>query len=208
VSAQGSLRSLLALGLAGPIALAAWGVQAGTAPDVLVKAVSADVVAMLKQDEADGRATDVAQLVEKKILPLFDFERMTRMAVARNWRVASPQQRETLVKEFRTLLVRTYSSSLAGYRDAVIDVKPLRAGAAEGEALVRSTVKQAGGEAMTIDYDMADGPAGWQVYDIKVGGVSLVITYRESFAAAVRDGGIDGLIKTLADKNQRPATPG
>jgi phospholipid transport system substrate-binding protein len=195
------LRSLLALGLAGPIGLAAWGAQA-TAPDVLVKAASEDVVAVLKQDEAEGRATDVARLVEKKVLPLFDFERMTSMAVARNWRAASPEQRAALVREFRTLLVRTYSSSLASYRDAVIDVKPLRAGAAEGEALVRSSVKRTGTETLSIDYDMADGPAGWKVYDIKVAGVSLVITYRDSFAAVVRESGIDGLIKTLAEKNR------
>lgn len=202
MSARGALRSLLALGLAGPIGLAAWGAQGATAPDVLVKAVSADVIAVLKQDEAAGRATDVARLVEKEILPVFDFERMTSMAVARHWRLASTDQREALVKEFRTLLVRTYSSSLASYRDAVIDVKPLRGGAADGEALVRSSVKRAGAEALTIDYDMADGPTGWKVDDIKVGGVSLVITYRESFAALVRDAGIDGLIKALAEKNR------
>lgn len=184
------------------LGLAAWGAQAGTAPDVLVKSVSADVVAVLKQDEADGRTTDLVQLVEKKILPLFDFERMTSMAVARNWRHASTGQRAALVKEFRTLLVRTYSSSLASYRDAVIEVKPLRGGAAEGEALVRSSVKRSGTETLTIDYDMADGPAGWKIYDIKVAGVSLVITYRESFATVVREAGIDGLIKALEDKNR------
>ena len=184
------------------LGLAAWSAQAGTAPDVLVKSVSADVVAVLKQDEADGRTTDLVQLVEKKILPLFDFERMTSMAVARNWRHASTGQRAALVKEFRTLLVRTYSSSLASYRDAVIEVKPLRGGAAEGEALVRSSVKRSGTETLTIDYDMADGPAGWKIYDIKVAGVSLVITYRESFATVVREAGIDGLIKALEDKNR------
>ena len=205
MSARAALRSLLALGLAGPIALATWSAHGATAPDALVKTVSADVIAILKQDQADGRSTDVTQLVEKTILPLFDFERMTSMAVARNWRPASTEEREALVKQFRTLLVRTYSSSLASYRDAVIDVKPLRGGAAEGETLVRTTVKRAGAEALTIDYDMADGPAGWKVHDVRVGGVSLVLTYRESFAAVVRDAGLDGLIKTLAGKNQANA---
>lgn len=194
---------MLALGLA------LWGAQAAakpeTAPDVLVKEVSVEVIAVLKQDQAAGRSTDVARLVEKKILPILDFQRMTSMAVARNWRIASPEQQSALVDEFRTLLVRTYSVSLSSYRDEVIDYKPLRGAAGKGEALVRSSVKRPGAETLTIDYEMADGPAGWKVYDIKVAGVSLVITYRESFAAVVRDVGIDGLIKTLSDKNRQYA---
>jgi phospholipid transport system substrate-binding protein len=200
---------LLAL-LAAATGLAAWGAHAaspaGTAPDVLVKEVSAEVIAVLKHDQAAGRATNVARLVEKKILPLFDFQRMTSMAVARNWRLATPEQQGALVAEFRTLLVRTYSVSLSSYRDEAIDYKPLRGGAGEGEALVRSSVKRPGAETLTIDYEMAHGPGGWKVYDVKVAGVSLVITYRESFASVVRDAGIDGLIKTLADKN-RPYAP-
>jgi phospholipid transport system substrate-binding protein len=125
-----------------------------TAPDALVKQISAEVIAVLKQDQAAGRPTDVAQLVEQKILPLFDFERMTRMALARNWRGATPAQQSALV-----------------------------------------------------DYEMAERPAGWKVYDVKVAGVSLVITYRESFASVVRDAGIDGLIKTLSEKNRPYAAP-
>lgn len=194
----------IAVGVAALLALDAAG---ATAPDALVKSVSAEVIAVLKQDQAAGRPTDVAQLVEKKILPLFDFERMTSMALARNWRGASPAQQSALVGEFTTLLVRTYSVSLSTYRDEVIDYKPLRGGAGEGQALVRSSVKRTGTEPLTIDYEMAEGPAGWKVYDVKVAGVSLVMTYRESFAAVIRDAGIDGLIKTLSEKNQAYARP-
>ena len=150
----------IAVGLAALLALDAPGARAAApgamAPDALVKEVSAEVIAVLKQDQAAGRATDVAQLVEKKILPLFDFERMTSTAVGRNWRSASPAQQSALVGEFRTLLVRTYSVSLSSYRDEIIDYKPLRGGAAEGEALVRSSVKRAGAEPLTIDYEMAE----------------------------------------------------
>jgi phospholipid transport system substrate-binding protein len=201
----------LALGLAASIALGAWGAQAqlmqppAARPDDLMKAVTAEVIAILKQGLASGERTDVARLVEEKILPLFDFRRMTSLALARNWRGASPEQQGELVAEFKTLLVRTYSVSLSDYRDQEIEYKPLRAAAGDVDVVVRSLVRRPGFEAMTIDYDMADTPAGWKVYDVKVAGVSLVITYRESFAAEVRDRGIDGLIKALADKNRQAA---
>jgi phospholipid transport system substrate-binding protein len=205
------MKKLLAIGLAASIALAAGGAQAQllqpppARPDALVKAVTSEVIVILKQDLAAGRRTDVARLVEEKILPLFDFKRMTSLAVARNWRLASAGQQAALVAEFRTLLVRTYSVSLSGYRDQEIDYKPLRAAADAVEVQVRSSVRRPGTEPLTIDYDMENGVAGWKVYDVKVAGVSLVITYREAFAAAVREGGIDGLIRTLADKNRQAA---
>jgi phospholipid transport system substrate-binding protein len=170
-----------------------------------MKTDTEEVIVILKQDLASGERTDVGRLVEEKILPLFDFERMTSLAVARNWRGASPGQQGALVAEFRTLLVRTYSRALSTYRDQQIEYKPLRAAAGDTDVLVRSLVRRPGVETLTIDYDMEDTPAGWKVYDVKVGGVSLVITYRESFAAAVRDGGVDGLIKLLADKNRQAA---
>jgi phospholipid transport system substrate-binding protein len=128
---------------------------------------------------------------------------MTRIALARNWRVASPTQQAEVAAQFRTLLVRTYSQALLQFRDQPIVYKPLRAAAGETEVTVRSTMRRSGAEPLTIDYDMADGPAGWQVFDVKIAGVSLVLAYRESFAAEVRTGGIDGLIKSLADKNRQ-----
>lgn len=175
------------------------------APDVLVSAVTSEVIAIIRQDKdiQAGNPAKVAELIETRILPHFDFARMTRIAVARNWRLATSGQQEALVTEFKTLLVRTYSTALSGYRDQVIEYKPLRAAPGATEVTVRSDVQQSGRERMTIDYDMEKTPAGWKVYDIKIAGVSLVTTYRDTFASRVRDGGIEGLIKSLSDKNRR-----
>jgi len=174
------------------------------APDALVKTITQDVVAILKQDK-DIRAGDpkkVSLLVETKVVPHFNFTHMTRIAMARNWRLASPEQQKELTEEFKTLLVRTYSHALENYRDQEISYRPLRAAADDTEVLVRSFVRRPGAEPLSIDYEMADGLTGWKVYDVKVGGVSLVMTYRDSFAAAVRADGIDGLIKLLSDRNR------
>lgn len=177
----------------------------GIAPDVLLDAVTSEVIAIIKRDGdiQAGNAAKVADLVEIRILPLFDFTRMTQIAVARNWRLATPDQQKALTLEFKTLLVRTYSTALSSYRDRVIEYKPLRMAPDATEVTVKSDVKQPGGEGMTIDYDMNKTPAGWKVYDIKIAGISLVSTYRGSFSSRVRDGGIEGLIKSLADKNRQ-----
>ncbi|MET0680823.1 MAG: ABC transporter substrate-binding protein, partial [Burkholderiales bacterium] len=145
-------------------------------------------------------------LVEDKVLPHFNFTRMTALAMGQNWRKATPEQQKALVEEFRTLLVRTYSSALAVYRNQVIDFKPLRAQASDSDVVVRSDVKQSGGEPVTIDYSMEKTPNGWKVYDVSIGGVSLVTTYRDTFANEIRTSGVDGLIKALADKNRQLAT--
>ena len=202
------MRKMLALGLAASIGLGSWGAHAQlpppqVRPDALMSAVTSEVIATLRQDIAAGQATNIAQLVQTKILPLFDFQHMTRMAVARNWRLASAEQQAALVAQFTTLLVRTYSSALLSYRDQNIEYKPLRLASGETDALVRSAVQRRGAETLTIDYDMENTPAGWKVYDVKVAGVSLVMTYRETFAATVRSDGIDGLVKALSDKNQQ-----
>ena len=175
------------------------------APDVLLKAVTSEVIAIIRQDKdiQAGDPAKVADLVETRILPLFDFTRMTRIAVARNWRLATPEQQEALTLEFKTLLVRTYSIALSSYRDQVIEYKPLRLTPDATEVTVRSDVRQSGKERMTIDYDMEKTPAGWKVYDIKIAGVSRVTTYRDTFAGKVRDGGIEGLIRALSDKNRQ-----
>jgi phospholipid transport system substrate-binding protein len=174
-------------------------------PDALMNAVTSEILATLREDLAAGRPSAVADIVESKILPLFDFQRMTRTAAGRSWSAASPEQQAALVTEFRTLLVRTYSGALSGYRDQEVRYRPLRAAAGETEVLVRSTVKRPGAQALEIDYDMEDRPAGWKVFDVRIAGVSLVLNYRESFAAAVRSGGIDGLLKSLSDKNRLDA---
>ena len=175
------------------------------APDVLLKAVTLEVIAIIRQDKdiQAGNAGKVANLVETRILPLFDFTRMTQLAVARNWRLATPEQQKALTTEFKTLLVRTYSTALSSYRDQVIEFKRLRAASGDIEVTVKSVIKQPGTEPLTMDYDMEKIAAGWKVYDIKIDGVSLITTYRETFASRVRDGGIEGLIKSLSDKNRQ-----
>jgi phospholipid transport system substrate-binding protein len=190
----------LLLAVAAPVAFA----QA-SAPDVLLKAVTADVISIIRQDKdiQAGVPAKIADVVEIRILPLFDFTRMTQLAVARNWRGATPEQQKSLTAEFRTLLVRTYSTALSNYRDQVIDFKPLRSAPGDTEVTVKSVVKQPGTDALTMDYDMEKMADGWKVYDIKIDGISLITTYRETFANKVREGGVAGLIKSLADKNRQ-----
>lgn len=191
---------LLLAGLSAP-----WAHAQEVAPDALLKTVTLEVIALIRQDKdiQAGNPAKVAELVESKILPLFDFPRMTQIAMARNWRVATPEQQKALTTEFKTLLVRTYSTALSSYRDQVIEFKRLRAGAGDTEVTVKSVMKQRGMDPLTMDYDMEKLASGWKVYDIKIDGISLITTYRESFAGKVRDGGVDGLIKSLADKNRQ-----
>ena len=176
------------------------------APDVLVKSITGEVVAVLKQDKdiQAGNPKKIEELIDAKVLPHFNFTRMTRIAMARNWRLATPEQQNELTGEFRTLLVRTYSTALSNYRDQVIDYKPLRAKPEDVEVTVRSEVKQSGSsQPVAIDYEMEKTPNGWKVYDVKVGGVSLVTTYRDTFTSEVKERGVDGLIKSLAAKNRQ-----
>jgi phospholipid transport system substrate-binding protein len=198
------LRKLLAI-IATCVPLVA---AAQEAPDALVKRVTNEVLAIIKSDKElqAGNPRKVVELAEAKVLPHFDFERMTRLAVGRNWAKASEAQKQALVKEFRTMLVRTYSSSLSAYRNQTIDVKPLKMAAADKDVTVRTAVIQQGGPPIPIDYAMekADG-AGWKVYDVVIDGASLVTTYRGSFNDQIQKGGIDGLVKTLADRNAGPA---
>jgi len=177
------------------------------APDVLVKSITEEVVTILKKDQdiQAGDSKKAADLIETKIVPHFNFIRMTRIAMGRNWRLASPEQQKELADEFKTLLVRTYSTALANYRDQQIDYKPLRSKPEDNEVTVRSDVKQSGSsQPVSIDYEMEKTPNGWKVYDVKVGGVSLVTTYRDTFASEVRERGVDGLIKSLSTKNRQP----
>jgi phospholipid transport system substrate-binding protein len=208
------VRKLLAAGVAAsigfgaPSAAAQQPAPAAPRPDVLMSTLTSEVLAVIRRDATANRPTDFALLVESRILPVFDFEHMTRIAMARNWRLASHEQQAALVAQFRTLLVRTYSSALSNYRDEAVEYKPLRISPEETDVLVRSVVRRRGVEPLTIDYDMERTPGGWKVYDVKIAGVSMVLTYRETFAAAVRAGGIDGLIKSLAERNrQNEAAP-
>lgn len=175
------------------------------APDALVKRVSDDVISAIRQDKdvQAGNAAKVRGLVEAKVLPHFDSRRATQTALGANWRRATPEQQESLVREFRTLLVRTYSGALSGYRDQQIEYFPLRGVRADdSEVTVRSRIRQTGAEAVIVEYDLARTDAGWKVFDIRVAGISLVATYRSSFAEEVRNRGIDGLIDALAARNR------
>lgn len=174
------------------------------APDVLIKRISDDVIGIIKNDK-DIKAGDrqkINALVDAKVLPHFNFVHMTALAMGRNWRKADAQQREALVTEFRNLLVRTYSGALATYKNEVIEFKPLHAGAGDTDVTVKTQVKRPGSEPISIDYSMEKTPKGWKVYDVVVGGVSMVTNYRDSFNAEIRASGVDGLIKSLASKNR------
>ena len=178
------------------------------APDALVKNITGEVIDIIKQDKdiQAGHQKKISDLVEAKVLPHFNFARMTALAMGRNWPKANAEQQKSLTGEFRTLLVRTYSTALSTYKNQVIEFKPLRAAAADTEVMVRTQVKQPGTEPVSIDYGMEKTANGWKVYDVVVGGVSLVTNYRETFNAEVRDGGVDGLIKSLASKNRSQET--
>ena len=153
-----------------------------------------------------GNPAKIADLVEASILPLFDFTHMTQIAMARNWRLATLEQQKALTSGFRTLLLRTYSTALWCYRDQVIEFKRLRTASGDTEVTVKSVIKQPGTAPLTMAYDMEKMAAGWKVYDIKIEGVSLITSYRETFAGTIRDGGVDGLIKSLSGKNRQDNT--
>lgn len=182
---------------------------AGTeAPDVLVKRISQDVLDTAKADKdiQAGNQKRVMDLVETKILPYVDFQRMTSLAAGRYWREASPEQQKQLAAEFRTLLIFTYSGALSQVKNETIEFKPLRADPADTEVEVRSQVNVARGEPIPLNYRVAKSPTGWKIYDINVLGAWLVETYKGTFASEISKGGIDGLIKTLSEKNKKLAS--
>ena len=172
-----------------------------TPPDVLVKTTTEEVLQVIKQNPDRNQLVKVA---ETKVLPHFDFERMTRLAVARSWNQATPDQRQRLQQEFRNLLVRTYTNAMmAGKQDnAAVQVEPVRQEKGGSEVSVNTRITRAGAPPLPINYRMEKKPDGWKVYDVLVEGVSLVTTYRDSFQNEVQKGGVDGLIKTLSEKNR------
>lgn len=175
------------------------------APDALIKSVTNEVLDIVRKDKdiQSGNTKKAIELVEVKVLPHFNFTRMTQLALARDWRQANAAQQKTLTDEFRHLLVRTYSKALTEYKNQTIDFKPFVAKAGETDVRVRTEIKQSGaGKNIELDYFLEKSAGGWKVYDIEVGGISLVTNYRDSFAAEVRNNGIDGLIKSLQAKNK------
>jgi phospholipid transport system substrate-binding protein len=174
-------------------------------PDVLARTTSQEVMAILKQDKdiQNGSQAKIYKLVEAKILPNFDFNRMTQLAIGKHWSRATAKQKQALVIEFRNLLVRTYSSALLAFNNQTVDFKPLTLKADDTDVTVDSEIRQPGGQPIQIDYSMYKTDFGWKVYDVTIDGVSLVTNYRASFSSTIRQSGIDGLIKTLADQSSR-----
>jgi phospholipid transport system substrate-binding protein len=178
------------------------------APDAMVKRISQEVLDAAKNDKdiQNGNQKRVLDLVEAKILPHVDFQRMTALAAGRFWRQATPEQQKQLTEEFRDLLVYTYSGAISQVRDQKLEFKPMRADPSDTEVEVRSQVLQPrGGEPIQLNYRLEKLPSGWKIYDVNVLGAWLVETYKGNFAAEIGRGGIDGLIKTLAERNKRLA---
>lgn len=186
-------------------ATVAWASE--EAPDAMIRRVSDEVLAAIRSDPGlkAGDVNRIMVLVDGKVMPNVNFQRMTASAVGPAWRQASPEQRKRLQDEFKTLLVRTYSGALAQVNDESIVVKPLRAAPTDTEVLVRSEVRGRG-DPIQLDYRLEKAPGGgWKIYNLNVLGVWLVETYRSQFAQEINQKGIDGLITTLADRNKANA---
>ena len=186
------------------VALAAPARAQDVPPDQLVKSVTLEVVDLITKDKEiqAGNRTKLIQLIDAKVLPHFNFGAMTALAMGQSWNKATPEQKKRMTEEFRTLLVRTYASALAAYSEQKFDFRPLRAKPTDTDVTVQVRVLQPGAQPVPIDYSMEKTAAGWKVYDVMVGGVSLVANYRTEFNNVVRSDGIDGLIKSLATKNK------
>jgi len=178
------------------------------APDQLVKRVSTDVIDSVKADKdiQGGNRNKIMDLVNSKILPYVDAQKMTQQAAGRYWRQATPEQQKQLSDEFRTLLVYTYSGALAQIKNETVEFKPFRADPADTDVTVNSQVNMTRGEPITLNYRLSKTPQGWKIYDINVLGAWLVQTYQSTFASEISKGGIDGLIKKLHDRNQQLAS--
>jgi phospholipid transport system substrate-binding protein len=183
-------------------------VSAQEAPDALVKRISQEVLDSARSDKdiQSGNQKRVLDLVEEKIIPHVDFQRMTALAAGRFWRDASPEQQKRLTEEFRTLLVYTYSGAITQIRDQKLEFRPMRAAPTDTDVEVRSQVVQPrGGDPIQLNYRLVKNGNNWKIYDVNVLGAWLVETYKGNFASEISKGGVDGLIKTLADKNKRLA---
>ena len=198
------MKSLFSL-LLGVLVLCASAFAQEESPDALIKKVTDDVLTIVRQDKdiQSGNTKKAIALVEAKVLPHFNFLHMTALAVGRDWREATPEQKKQLAEEFKTLLVRTYSNALTGYKDQTIRYKPTKMQNGDTDVLVRTEIVQSGNKPIALDYSLENLPEGWKVYDVVVAGVSLVSNYRDTFAQEIRANKIDGLIKMLATKNKQ-----
>lgn len=199
------LKKLFAVVVAAGVLAFSGPVAAQEAPDVLVKRISLEVVDAAKADKEiqAGNQKRVLDLVEAKILPYIDFQRMTSLAAGRFWREATPEQKRQLTNEFRSLLVYTYSGAISQIKDQKLEFKPMRSEPGDTEVEVRSQVVQPRGEPLQLNYRLEKVGSGWKIYDVNVLGAWLVETYKGNFAAEISKGGVDGLIKTLTEKNKK-----
>jgi phospholipid transport system substrate-binding protein len=172
--------------------------------DELVKQTAEDVMSTIKSDKdiQAGNQQKIFALAEEKILPNFDFDRVCRMVLGKNWKSASPEQQAAFQKEFRSLLLRTYATALSKYKNQVIEYKPMRAEPGAKNVSVKTQILQPGGQPIAVDYSLVKGDSGWKVYDIVIESVSLVTNYRSQFSNEIRTNGLDSLNKKLAEKNK------
>ncbi|MEX3952607.1 phospholipid-binding protein MlaC [Paraburkholderia sp. EG287A] len=176
-------------------------------PDAMVQTVTQQVMSQIKGDKSiqSGDISRITQLVNEKILPYTDFRRTTQLAMGRNWRTATPEQQQQVIEQFKTLLIRTYSGALAQVRDQQIQYKPFRANPDDTDVVVRSTVMN-GGQPIELDYRLYKTAQGWRVYDINVLGAWLIQAYQQQFQEKIQQGGVDGLIQFLTQRNQQLAS--
>ncbi|MDP3820256.1 MAG: ABC transporter substrate-binding protein [Burkholderiales bacterium] len=183
--------------------------QATKAPDALIKEVSTDVLDSVRNDKSikDGDVQKVVALVDAKVMPHVNFQRMTASAVGRYWRQATPEQQKKLQDEFKVLLVRTYSGALAQVRDQTVQLKPMRSAPEDKEVVVRTEIRGRG-DPIQLDYRLEQVASGWKIYDVNVLGIWLVENYRNTFSQEIGANGIDGLIAKLAERNAKAAAGG
>lgn len=175
------------------------------APDVLVKNTATEVLELVKKDKdiQNGDTKKIVALTEEKIVPHFNFERMSQQVMGRNWRKASDEQQGKVVAEFRNLLVRTYSTALSKYRNQVLEFKPLRSQPGDTRVKVKTQILQSGSQPVKVDYSLEKFGEDWKVTDVEIEGVSIVTSYRGQFDEAIKQGGVDNLIQQLVDKNRQ-----
>ncbi|HCU84216.1 MULTISPECIES: phospholipid-binding protein MlaC [unclassified Methylophilus] len=190
------------------MAVAMWLVSgvamAGITPDQLVKKTADDVIEVIRNDKdiQAGNQQKIFALAEEKILPNFDFEKVSRLVLGKNWTNATPEQKTAFQAEFKTLLLRTYATALSKYKNQTIEYKPFRMEAGADTATVKTAIQQSGGDPISVDYSLGKKADDWKVFDIVIEGVSLVTNYRSQFAQEIRQNGLDSLTKKLADKNK------
>lgn len=195
---------LTSLVLSAGLVLGSGAAVAEMSADDLVKQTAEDVLSTIKNDKdiQAGNQQKIFALAEEKILPNFDFDRVCRMVLGKNWKSASPEQQAAFQKEFRSLLLRTYATALSKYKNQVIEYKPMRAEPGAKNVSVKTQILQPGGQPIAVDYSLVKGDSGWKVYDIVIESVSLVTNYRSQFSNEIRTNGLDSLNKKLAEKNK------